>query len=170
MTTGQGEPQGDPVPEPQGEGQQPPPQGDGKDTKPQGNAPPPKPKPKPAETDWKAEARKWEKQAKADAEARENAKRILEGKDAELTAAQQATAAADLTRMRYEIAYANNLPPDLAERLRGDTEDEIKEDAKKLAAYAKPKPKSDARADDKGGGDTKESPNEMLRRLAGVRT
>lgn len=155
----QGKPQGEPDQKDQDEKK--PPQG-GEKPEPQGDG-----------TDWKAEARKWEKAAKSDAKAKDTAegqlqalRDVLSGKDSEVTEAEKAKARAELQAEKYRIAYAAGLPPDLAERLKGDTADELKADAESLAKYAKTKKsKSDAKAD--GGGDEKPDAGALLRQFVG---
>lgn len=168
MTEQNPEPQGKGDAEPQGdatEQDQKPPQGE--QQKPQGEA---------GDTDWKAEARKWEKAAKRDAKEKADAEAqlkaiqdMLSGKDQEATEAQKRAAAAELEATKYRIAYKAGLPPDLAERLRGQTVEELEADADALAKYAKAtkKPKSDAGADDGGSGGGKKDPNALLRQWAG---
>lgn len=170
-------------PEPQGEGDGKP---QGEPTKqetkpPQGEQSPPQGSDTGDTTDWKAEARKWEKAAKKDAAEKSKAeanletiRNLLDGKDKEATEAQQAAAAAQLEATKYRVAYEAGLPPDLASRLVGASEAELVEDANRLAQYAKPKKqsKSDARsgtgkpASDGGTPDK----NQMLREMFGARS
>lgn len=164
MTEQTPEPQGEGTVEPQGETPE-------KDTKPQGEEPS---KPKGDDTDWQAAARKWEKAAKKDAKEKADAEAqlkaiqdMLSGKDQQATEAEKRAAAAELEATKYRIAYKAGLPPDLAERLRGSTVEELETDAEALAKYAKgKKPRSDAGADD-GGGTRKKDPNALLREWAG---
>ena len=153
------------------------PQGESTEQKPpQGEQQPPQGSSSSDDTDWKAEARKWEKAAKKDAAekakadaALEQIQNLLSGKDQEATEAQKRAAAAELEAIKYRIAYEAGLPPDLAERLKGSTADELKADAEALAKYAKAtaKPKSDAKADDGGKGGSKKDPNALLREWRG---
>lgn len=111
-------------------------------------APPAQAKP---ETDWKAEARKWEGLAKANKSAAEKLVELEEaGKSEAEKLAQRATAAEserDTARqelLRSRTALAKGLPADLADRLRGSTEEEMAEDADRLLALiAKPKAAAD---------------------------
>lgn len=159
------EPQGDATPEPQGDEKKNPPQGE--QQPPQGDA---------DGTDWKAEARKWEKAAKKDAAEKAKAEQQLQaikdvasGKDAQATEAEKRAARAELEAVKFRVAYEAGLPPDLAERLKGDSEEELKADAEALVKYAKAarKPKSDAGADDGAKGGGKQDANTLLRQWAG---
>lgn len=100
----------------------------------------------PAETDWKAEARKWEARAKdnlASARANEDAaKRLAELEDAQKTEAQKQQEAlekaqrelAELTvaKTRAEVAAAKGVP---AELLSGGTQEELEASADALIAF-----------------------------------
>ena len=100
----------------------------------------------PAETDWKAEARKWEARAKDNlASARVNedaAKRLAELEDAQKTEAQKQQEAlekaqrelAELTvaKTRAEVAAAKGVP---AELLTGSTQEELEARADDLIAW-----------------------------------
>lgn len=102
---------------------------------PQGNAP---------ETDWKAEARKWENRAKAskaDSEAAakwrdyEAAQKPVQERLAEelaQTKAQAAEAAAKL--LRYEIASAKGITGEATKLLKGTTQEELEAEADLLNA------------------------------------
>lgn len=94
------------------------------------------PKPETSETDWKAEARKWESRAKANFEAIEKAKEL----EAELDEARKSVEAANeqiasfkaLEERRKwvsDIAKDKGLPVDVVERISGDSFDEISEGA-----------------------------------------
>lgn len=98
-----------------------------------------------SETDnWKARARDWEKRAKANADA---ARKLAELEDKEKTdqqrladrikAADEAKAEAERILARAKVANAKGLPPELAERLRGDTEEEMLADADSLLELTK---------------------------------
>lgn len=100
----------------------------------------------PAETDWKAEARKWESRAKenlASARANEDAaKRLAELEDAQKSEAQKQQEAlekaqrelAELTvaKTRAEVAAAKGVP---AELLTGSTQEELEAAADALNAW-----------------------------------
>ena len=165
MTTEQGsEPQGEPTAKPQGDA--------APTTPPKGEQPKPQGGATGDDHDWKAEARKWEKAAKKDATEKAKAETQLQaikdlaaGKDAEASEAEQRAARAELEATKYRIAYEAGLPPDLAVRLAGSTEEELKTDAEALAKYAGKKPKSDARADDNGASAPNTDKNAMLRQI-----
>lgn len=106
----------------------------------------------PAETDWKAEARKWEARAKdnlASARANEDAaKRLAELEDAQKSEAQKQQEAlekaqrelAELTvaKTRAEVAAAKGVP---AELLTGSTQEELEARADDLIAWRGAAPK-----------------------------
>lgn len=106
----------------------------------------------PAETDWKAEARKWEARAKDNlASARVNedaAKRLAELEDAQKSEAQKQQEAlekaqrelAELTvaKTRAEVAAAKGVP---AELLTGGTQEELEAAADALIAWRGAAPK-----------------------------
>ena len=164
MTIEQGsEPQGEPTAKPQGDA--------APTTPPQGEQPKPQGGATGDDHDWKAEARKWEKAAKKDATEKAKAETQLQaikdlaaGKDAQTSEAEQRAARAELEATKYRIAYEAGLPPDLAVRLAGTTEAELKTDAEALAKYAQAgkKPKSDARADNGASAPTTDK-NEAFR-------
>lgn len=106
----------------------------------------PEPEQQESDTDYAAEAEKWkslarkhEERAKANAEA---AQKLAEYEDAQKSeqeklteraeAAEKAARQHETELLRLRVAMANELPAELAERLRGDTEDELQEDAKRL--------------------------------------
>lgn len=95
-------------------------------------------------TDWKAEARKWETRAKTNKgkadqfDQLQQASKTEEQKQADRladleTSAKTATAKA----LRLEIALDLGLPKAWAGRLQGDTEDELRADAKAILADLK---------------------------------
>lgn len=100
----------------------------------------------PADTDWKAEARKWESRAKenlAAAKANEDAaKRLAELEDAQKTEAQKAqerlkaaeerAAELELKANRAEVAAEKGIP---AELLSGSTREELEASADALIAF-----------------------------------
>lgn len=103
---------------------------------------------KTTETDWKAEARKWESRAKENFSATEELQKL---KDAEKTDLQRATdaaaaaqselASAKAEAARLRIAAAHGIGGDHLDLLTGDTDEELEAKAKKLAALiTKPEP------------------------------
>lgn len=137
---------------------------------PGGDTPPPDEDP----AKWKAHARKWEGQAKANAEA---AKRLTEIEDANKSEIEKATdnaraaearaKEAELKALRLEVASDKGLTTAQAKRLMGDTREELEADADELVESFKPaetakgtpptgKPKPHLR----GGGDPNEEPVE----------
>lgn len=103
--------------------------------------PTPAPEPAPAEDlaaeveKWKHFARQHEKAAKANAAAATSQAE----KDAEArAAAEQKAADLEAQVLRLKVAAAKKLPPELADRLIGSTEDEMNEDADRLLAVMKP--------------------------------
>ncbi|HMV73259.1 MAG TPA: hypothetical protein PKX25_14245 [Microthrixaceae bacterium] len=113
--------------------------------------PTPAPEPAPAEDlaaeveKWKHFARQHEKAAKANADAAaklqaiEDAAKSQAEKDAEArAAAEQKAADLEAQVLRLKVAAAKKLPPELADRLIGSTEDEMNEDADRLLAVMKP--------------------------------
>lgn len=155
-----------------------PPQGDENDTPPQGD---PQPTPQ-GDSDTKlakaiAESRKWEQRAKADAKALADLKASMKGlvspdevasKEQQLAEALALANTNALTATKYRVALAEGLPQDLAERLVGTTEDELREDATRLKALLKPA----APARDAKGGQGAQTPpakpnaNDLLRLIA----
>ena len=107
---------------------------------------------KPKETDWKAEARKWEQRAKANSKAAEEWQKLEDAKKTDLEKATEQIAAltaerdaAKLTVLRAEVAQEAGLPAALAARLTGTDKESMLEDAKALAEHIKPaKPNSSA--------------------------
>ena len=89
------------------------------------------------ETDWKAEARKWEQRAKDNAPA---VKRLAEIEEANKTAEQKSAEAikrgelAEARALRLEVALSKHLDPTLAARLQGSTKEELEADADALMA------------------------------------
>lgn len=122
-----------------------------------GATPPPAPAPAapaapPAqETDWKAEARKWEQRAKDNSTAAarlaeiEESQKSAEQKAAEALAAAQSTATtATATAMRYEVAASKGLDLKLAPRLTGSTKEELEADADALMGLIPKAPETEA--------------------------
>ena len=95
-------------------------------------------------TDWKAEARKWEKRAKEnlslkdDAEKWQQYEKSLKPEQERLAEELQATKhdaeAAKLALMRYEVAAEKNIPGDAIKLLQGSTREELDEAADALLA------------------------------------
>lgn len=114
-----------------------------------------------AETDWKAEARKWEQRAKDNSDA---AARLKEIEDASKSAEQKATeekaaaekraAEAEAKLLRYDVATAKKVPADALEFLTGTTREEIEASADKvlklIAASAAPPPPTGAHVPSEG--------------------
>jgi predicted RNase H-like HicB family nuclease len=90
-------------------------------------------------TDWKAESRKWERQAKSNAEAAtklatlEESQKTEQQKLADRAAqAERRAAEAELKVLRAEVASAKGIPTPLAQRLQGSTREELEADAEEL--------------------------------------
>lgn len=103
--------------------------------------------PKPTDTVefWKAKARDWESKSKSNSEAAkrlaqiEEANKTAEQKAAEAHAAAEKRAAeAERALMRFRVAAKAGLDADLAERLRGESEDDLLADAELLKAKLTP--------------------------------
>lgn len=93
-------------------------------------------KPEVSETDWKAEARKWEARAKANFEAVDKAKELegeLEEARKSLDVANEKIAGFNALEERREwvssVAKEKGLPIDVVERISGDSYEEISEGA-----------------------------------------
>lgn len=131
------------------------------------------------EDDWKAKARKHEKASKASAKALEEVQAELKKyQDRDKSAAEKAEEArkqledrasqAEAELMRLRVASKKNLPTDLAERLRGETEEELEADADRLSELVKTdKPSVDTDAG-KGQSSGGKSFNDVLRERAGL--
>jgi hypothetical protein len=95
-----------------------------------------------AETDWKAEARKWEnraKSAKADVEAaakwrdyEQSLKPVQERLAEELAQAKAEASQAASQLMRFEVANEKGIPADALDLLNGSTREELESSAEKL--------------------------------------
>lgn len=96
-----------------------------------------------------AEAAKAEAARKA-AEEQGKFKELYEAAQARLAEAEQLAKASELARLRAEVAHKLELPAPLADRLRGETADELEADAKVLLA-AIPKPASPTATDAAAG-------------------
>ena len=99
----------------------------------------------PPSTDWKAESRKWERQAKANAEAAKRLEEIEASSKSETEKLAESNAAlkreaetARLELMRWKIGTAAQLPAEAIARLQGSDEDELTADAEKLAQLFTP--------------------------------
>lgn len=102
----------------------------------------------PAETDWKAEARKWEQRAKEHKKALDDAapkvaqfdalteasKSELERVQQQATEFQTQATEAERRALIAEVALEKGLPAALARRLQGSTRDELEADATELLA------------------------------------
>lgn len=120
------------------------------------------PQSEPQGTDWKAEARKWEKYAKAnktkadawdkaqkEAKAQETTLETMQKQLEELQAqAQQARADAKHQSLLSSVSDATGIPASL---IKGDTEEEMTASAKAITEFAKSKG-STGFPQDKGGG------------------
>lgn len=104
-----------------------------------------------ADTDWKAEARKWEKRAKEANSYKEAAdkwreyeasqKPIQERLAEELATAKAEAESARTTLLRYEVAGEKNIPAEAVKLLSGSTREELEEAADallSLMALSKP--------------------------------
>ena len=117
------------------------------------------PEQEPQGPDWKSQSRKHEARAKkAQAELKELRDRIgqmltpdeVADKDAALAQAHQSLVSANLEASKYRVALAEGLPLELAVRLQGATEDEMREDAERLKELVKA-PGAATKADVKKG-------------------
>jgi hypothetical protein len=107
-------------------------------------------------TDWKAEARKWEKRAKESAGDRELALKWREYEESlkpaqekladDLNNARAEAESARAALLRYEIANEKNIPSDAIKLLNGSTREELEEAADVLVALIanQSKPKTPA--------------------------
>jgi uncharacterized membrane protein YqiK len=148
-------------------------------TEPPADEPEPKPGDRTARSDedtvdWVAEARKWEKQAKANSDAAARLKEIEDSQKTEqerltenLTAAEKRAADAELRAMRIEVAADKGLTKAQAKYLTGSTQEELEAAADELIELftpeqeeprsrvpGKPNPRM------RGGGDPTEEPEE----------
>lgn len=122
----------------------------------------PEPQGTPAETDWKAEARKWENRAKAakadsdDAtkwrEYEQAQKPIQERMAEELAQTKAAAAEAAAKLLRYEIASAKGITGEATRLLNGSTQEELEAEADLLNALIanQSKPKTPMPDDNQG--------------------
>lgn len=96
---------------------------------------------KPVEIDWKAKAREWEKRAKANADAASKLAQLEESQKTEAQKLADRAVEAEKQRdallietLRNKVALHKGLPPELVDRLRGSTEEEMSADADALLA------------------------------------
>lgn len=95
-------------------------------------------------TDWKAEARKWEKRAKDSSADRELAQKWREYEAAqkpaqerlaeELATTKQEAESARMALLRYEVASEKGIPPEAIRLLNGSSREELEEAADALVA------------------------------------
>ena len=139
-----------------------------------------------AETvDWEAKAKQLEADAKKwqdfsrknEAAAKAAAKELEKSRQAQMTDVERAqaaaseaekrAAAAETAMLRYRVAATKQLPADLVDRLRGDTEEEMLADADTLLKLVKPAaPKPDPTQGARGAGSGVDM-NSLLRSAAG---
>lgn len=100
--------------------------------------------PKP-DIDWKAKAREWERRAKDNSAAAARLAQLEESQKTEsqrladaLEAERRRASEAEQSLLRYRVATTKNLRPELIDRLRGSTEEELAEDAERLLALTAP--------------------------------
>lgn len=128
------------------------------------------------ETDWKAEARKWESRAKENSAARkrldeleEAAKSDLEKATSRAEAAEKRAAELEALSLRREVAEAKGLPLAAAARLTGETREELEADADQLAALigqeTNPSPRPDPIQGRTRGGDAMSSRERLARQI-----
>ena len=101
------------------------------------------PEPTP-EIDWKSKAREWERRAKENKAAADELSALRESQKSEaeksadrLREAEQRARAAELTVLRQKVALDEGVPASLVDRLQGDTEDELRQDAATLMALVR---------------------------------
>ena len=127
-------------------------------SEPQGTTAEAQPKPGDDAASWKETATKWQKRAKANneqlVELKQQVERLtpVETKLAETTTELQEVQA---SATRYRIALEAGLSPDLATRLVGGTEEELRADAETLQALVKSKPAGAVNAAQASGPNTK---------------
>lgn len=131
---------------------------------PQGPAQDPPAKP---ETDWKAEAKKWETRAKENKSAAERLAQFEESQKSEqqklLERAEAAERERDQVRteaLRLRIAADKGLTPKQAARLRGSSEEELLADADELLAEFPTGPRRPSGDVGQGPRDTPEAPTD----------
>jgi hypothetical protein len=140
----------------------------------------PDPQPHGGDSDWQAKARRWERQAKANAEAAETLKRLQQAMGGEagepleqqVAQARQQVEAARHEALRYRVALETGLPADLAVRLVGDDEDSLRKDAKALQSLVKPRagtPDASTGTNAPPPGPASKDPNDLLRSMVSGR-
>lgn len=131
-------------------------------------------------TDWKAMARKWQQRAERSDKAAKDLEAKVKGlltpeevqtKEQALAEAQRQAQEAANEALRYKVALAEGLPVELAERLRGADEDQLREDAKTLKAMVKTaSPAADAKKGTMAATPaTPQDPNDLLRQIIASR-
>lgn len=130
-----------------------------------------------AETDWKAEARKWETRAKENSEAAKKLADLEEANKSELEKEREARSAAEKERdsakteaLRLSVAHAKGLTPGQAKRLVGSTKEELEADADEiLAEFGTTKKAAPAPKTLKSGSSSSEPTGEKGRAAAALR-
>jgi flagellar motility protein MotE (MotC chaperone) len=91
------------------------------------------------DTDWKSEARKWEKRAKDNADAAARLRELEDEQKSEqdklterLAELETSAKSSTLEAARLRVAIRKGLPESLVDRLRGDTLEDIEQDADEL--------------------------------------
>lgn len=109
-------------------------------------------------TDWKSEARKWQARAKANQDASVRLQEIEDGQKSEterltsaLQKAESRAAESELAALRLKVALKAGLPVDLADRVRGDTEEAMLKDAETVLTLLKADSKAERPAPRAGG-------------------
>jgi hypothetical protein len=131
-------------------------------------------------TDWKAEARKWQKRAKQDAERLKAAEAKVKSlfspeevqtKEQALEAAQKQIIELQTRDLKRSVCAEFDLPPTSWEFIQGANEDEIRESASALKALVKsPKTAADAKkAMLQETPDTPPNANDLLRQIIASR-
>lgn len=91
---------------------------------------------------WRSRARSNEKRAKANAEAARTLPGVIAERDelaAELAELRARVAEREEAELRAEIVAARHLPADIADRLQGETREELEADADRLAEALRPR-------------------------------
>ena len=91
----------------------------------------------------------------------------LKAKDLAVSEITKRAEVAEGSLLKNKIAYENKLPLELASRLIGDTEDELKADAEKLASLVRPSSAPPLKSTDIGGGSTTTKADAGLMQLLG---
>lgn len=131
--------------------------------------PPAEPPPEVDETDWKAEARKWEQRAKENKTAADklaeleaaNKSEIEKANDAKV-AAEQRAAAAEAESLRWRIAAKHGISDeDAALFLTGTDEDTLTKQAQRLSEHSSDRKKNGNVVPREGAPPTKPKPDDM---------